>query len=135
MALKKIVLLALVSMALNMGWWADANAGSLSLTCRIDGHGTRSVIKLRGTGLRGKYYAKLFSGDNFMQAQDRAVDSNGVIEFKFDSDPNVIANNPSATEIAPNFITKKEVAGVLRRTGTFARIGAIRTRCKTIKTQ
>jgi hypothetical protein len=135
MALKKIVLYFLISLVFNLSLWADASAGSLSLTCRIGGNGTRSTIKLRSTGLRGEYYAKIFSGDNFKQAEDKAADANGVIEFKLDSDPAIIANNPGTIEIAPDFVTKREVAGILRRAGTFARIGAIRTRCKAIRPQ
>jgi hypothetical protein len=135
MAFKKIVSCFLISLVFNLGLWADASAGSLSLTCRTGGNGTRSAIKLRGTGLRGKYYAKIFSGDNFKQAEEKAVDANGVIEFKFDSDPTIIANNPGTIEIVPDFIKQKEVVGVLRRAGTFARIGGMRSRCRGIKTQ
>jgi hypothetical protein len=135
MTFKKIVLFVLISLAFNLSFGANANAGSLSLTCRIGSDGTRSVIKMHGTGLKGKYYAKIFSGDNFKQSEDKVADGSGVIDFKLDSDPNFIANNPGMIEIPSDFIQKREVAGVLRRAGTFARIGAIRTRCKPLRAQ
>jgi hypothetical protein len=135
MELKRVVFFTVASMVLTMSFFTEVNAASINLSCRIGSGGSRSVIKLRGTGMKGKYYAKIFSGENMMQAEDKFANSNGVIDFKFDSDPKILTNFPYTTEITTNFIEKREVVGVLRKAGSLARIGAVRTTCRNLKTR
>lgn len=132
MSFKNIALSFLISIALNLILPANVNAGSLNLACRVDGNGTRSIIRMYATGLKGKYYAKVFSDDNVMSADAKPAKRNGVIEFRFDSEPTVIATKPGTIAIAPDFIKEREVAGVLRKAGTRARMGAIRADCSTL---
>jgi hypothetical protein len=135
MTFKKIVFFTVTSLVLNLGFWADTNAASLNLTCRVGIGGTRSIIRMHVSGLKGKYYAKVFSGENIMQSEDQTTDAKGSFDFKFHSDPSFITSNPDSIKIAPDFIVKREVIGVLRKAETHARIAAIRARCRIARVQ
>jgi hypothetical protein len=133
MAFKKLTLLAVITSALNLCMLTDVNAASLNVSCQVGGGGSRSSIKVRGAGLKGNYYVRVFSGENIVKTEEKLTGDNGVIEFRFDSDSDFITNNPSTIEIAPNFIKKRAVVGVLRRGGSRARVGAVRTKCSVAK--
>lgn len=117
------------AIALNLCILTDVNAASLNVTCQVGSGGSRSSIKVRGTELKGNYYVRIFSGEEAIRTEDKATSSKSVIEYRFDSDSGYIASHPGTLAIAPDFIKKRGVVGVLRKVGTNARLGAVRTRC------
>jgi hypothetical protein len=134
MAFKKTALLTVTTLVLNLCTLAGVDAASLNVSCQVGGGGSRSSIKVRGAGLKGNYYVRVFSGENIVKTEEKLSGDNGVIEFRFDSALDFIANNPSTIEIAPNFIKKRAVVGVLRKGGSRARVGAVRAKCSVAKT-
>ena len=120
-------------LTLNLNFLGNSGAASLDLTCRVSSEGTLSMIKLNGTGLSGKFYAKIISGENFTQTEVKTANKRGNIEFKFHNDPNYVANNPGTDKILPDFIKQSEVVGIIRKAGTHARIGGIRAKCRILK--
>ncbi len=128
MSFNKIIGLTIIYLALNLSVLADANAASFSVKCQAVRDRSSSKIVVRGTGLRGKYYVKVFSGGNTKQSEEKLTPDNGVVDFKFDSDLAYV--NAGAIAIPPDFIKKRRVVGVIRKAGTHARIGGVISICK-----
>jgi hypothetical protein len=124
---------AILVLTLSLSFLGNSSAASLDLTCRVSSEGTISTVKLNGTGLSGKYYAKIFSGENVVQTDAKMANKRGSLEFKFHTDPDYVANNPGTDKILTDFITRREVVGILRKAGTHARIGGIRAKCRILK--
>ncbi|ESS72496.1 hypothetical protein MGMO_55c00270 [Methyloglobulus morosus KoM1] len=129
MNFKKSAIIALMFLAFNLCTLGEVNAASLGVKCLVFNGGSRSKILVRGTGLKGRYYVKVYSGETAIQSGEKATDSKGAIGFVFDSDPDVISANPSATPIPPDFIKNKKAVGVIRKAGTHARIGGVIEMC------
>ena len=107
----------------------NAYADSLSVVCQVGlPKAPSSRVLVRATGLKGSYYATIFSGGDSVQSEDTPTKGNGLIQFRFDS-----VLKPNAASLPEDFIKRKTVTGVLRNAETHARIGAIRTRCSTKK--
>jgi hypothetical protein len=121
-----ILTVVLIVLSLSIG---EVYAASLSVKCLVFNGGSRSKVFVRGTGLRGSYYVKVFSGDGDVLSGEKSTDSKGKIGFLFDSDPDVISTNPAATLIPPDFIKNKKVVGVIRKASSHARIGGVIETC------
>lgn len=108
---------------------SNAYADSLSVICQVGTPKTPfSRILVRATGLKGSYYATVFSGGDSVQSEETPAKGNGLIQFKFDS-----VLKPNAASLPEDFIKRKTVIGVLRNAETHVRIGAIRTQCRSKK--
>jgi hypothetical protein len=108
-----------------------ANAASLTVQCKIGG--ARSSVAMRSTGMKGKYFVKIFSGDSEVQSVVKVANSKGVIDFRFDSSDAVIQQNQGITKIESDFIKKRSVVGVMRKAATHAHVGGVSTTCKSRK--
>jgi hypothetical protein len=128
MSLIKFTAVVAIGLSFNLSMLADVNAASLSVKCLAASGASSAKIGVRGTGLKGKYYVKVFSGKNTMQSEEKPALDGGVVDFKFDSDPDAI--NAGAIEIPADFIKKRRVVGVIRKAGTHARIGGVISTCK-----
>lgn len=120
-----------ILLVLALSWFASSNAyaDSLSVVCQVGTPKAQfSRILVRATGLKGSYYATVFSGGNSVQSENIAAKGNGLIQIKFDS-----VLKPNTTSVLEDFIKRKTVIGVLRNAESHARIGAIRTQCSTKK--
>ena len=116
---------------LALAWFVCGNAyaDSLSVVCQVGiPKAPFSRVLVRATGLKGSYYATVFSGGDSVQSEDIAAKGSGLIQIKFDS-----VLKPNAASLPEDFIKRKTVTGVLRNAETHARIGAIRTQCKSKK--
>jgi len=128
MNFKRSTLLTVALIVLNLSM-SEVNAASLSVKCLVFSGGSRSKVFVRGTGLKGHYYVKVFSGDADVLSGEKSTDSKGNVSFLFDSDPEVISTNPSATLIPPDLIKNKKVVGVIRKAFSHARIGGVIETC------
>jgi hypothetical protein len=127
MSLIKLTAVVAMGLSINMSMLADVNAASLSVKCLAASEAGNAKIVVRGTGLKGKYYVKVFSGKNTKQSEVKPALDGGVVDFKFDSDPEAV--NAGAIEIPADFIKKRRVVGVIRKAGTHARIGGVISTC------
>ncbi|CAG7856470.1 hypothetical protein MCAMS1_00967 [biofilm metagenome] len=130
---KKIVILLLMSFVVNLSLLTNAfAASSISTSCVYVANGVpRSTVIVRGKGMRGKFYARIFSltEQNWVISKTRkSAGKRGSVKFVFDSDPEAIAKG--ATEISANFNKNEEVAGTLRDADTNGRIGLATADCK-----
>ncbi len=104
-------------------------AESFSVGCRV-GNG-RSSIQVRHAGSSGGLFVQLFSGEESITSSPKATSKKKVVEFKFDSDPAYLAENPDVTEgIEPSFIKKREITVVIRKANSNLTVGAVRAKCK-----
>jgi membrane carboxypeptidase/penicillin-binding protein PbpC len=125
-----VCFLALI-LALSLDVTSVANAASLTVQCKIGG--ARSSVAMRSTGMKGKYFVKIFSGDAEMQSIEKVANNKGVIDFRFDSSDSFIQQNQGITKIQPDFIKKRSVVGVMRKAATHAHVGGVSTTCKSRK--
>lgn len=123
----KLTAVVAIGLSINLSMFADVNAASLSVKCLAASGAGSAKIVVRGTGLKGKYYVKVFSGKNTKQSEEKPALNGGVVDFKFDSDPDAIT--AGATEISADFIKKRRVVGVIRKAGSHARIGGVISTC------
>lgn len=110
MNLKKIVGLALTTLALNISILGNVNAASIDVKCEARGL-SRSKLSVDGAGLAaGLYRASVSSGTAaaiFSKALQRPV--NGEVEFDYDS--NVADIRAGATTVPSTFIKNRTVTG------------------------
>lgn len=114
----------------------SANAVSLTVQCKVtkDVFGNqRSIVAVRGTKLKGKYYLTVFSGEVHERSKIKRTDNEGKIDFRFDSDISYLTAHPSADQIGSGFIVKRRVVAVLRNASSGAHMGGIDTDCKNIR--
>jgi hypothetical protein len=133
--LDKLPSLFILALICSACYVVEANAASLDINCRVVAGGVRSAIKLFATGLNGQYYAKVISGNNIMQTEAKTTNGKGIVGFTLHSDLNYVIGHRGTLHIAPDFIKKRDVVGILRKAGTNARVGAIRAKCRYIKHQ
>jgi hypothetical protein len=142
MAFKNAAFLAVTTIMLNLSILGDANAARIDVSCELrnattsvvdthgsgsgsgrgglddtaggsSGSGPRSKITVKGYGLpKGKYYAKVDSGGNFMKSNAKAAVSRQV-QFEFDSNPEDVALE-GKTAIHPAFIQGGVVKASIR---------------------
>lgn len=133
MNFKKIVGLAVTTLALNMSILGDINAASVDLKCEVRG-ANRSKISVKGAGLgAGLYITSVKSGagaEVFAKAHQRPVKAE--IETDYDSNPNDIA--AGATAIPRTFIKNGTVRGRIYRYNSTTRLhellASIKESCK-----
>jgi len=127
MNVKKILGLALTTLALNMVILADANAAGVTVKCEVSS--SRSKASVAGIHLSGRYVAKLSSGGKTVQSKPLAADRlTHEVEFDFDSNPKDIAAGAAA--IPANFIKNAKVVGGVYVASTGALIGQVGASCK-----
>jgi hypothetical protein len=125
-----VCFLALI-LAFSLDVTSVANAASLTVQCKIGG--ARSSVAMRSTGMKGKYFVKIFSGDLEIQSIEKVANNKGVIDFRFDSSDAIIQQNQGITKIGADFIKKRSVVGVMRKAGSHAHVGGVSTTCKSRK--
>jgi hypothetical protein len=107
-------------------------ASSINTSCVYVANGVpRSTVIVRGKGMRGKFYARVYSLSEerwVISAINKSANKRGLVKFVFDSDPEAIARG--ATEITADFNKNEEVAGTLRDAETNGRIGLATAECK-----
>ena len=118
---------AVTALALTLSLLGDANAASVSAKCEVRGT-SRSRISVDGAGLRGSYFARVYSGGVWKSSKVKSTDSDNEVEFDFDSKPDDI--KAGATAIPANFIKSAKVIGTIRKSGSNALIGSVITNCK-----
>ena len=128
MNIKKIIALVIAILAVYISNLTDVNAGAMRVTCELRS-GKRSKISVDGFGLRGKFYARAYSGGVWTKpSRVKTANASYQAEFDFDSDPSDIREG--ATAIPVNFIKGGKVVGSIRRYGTNALIGSMAAACR-----
>lgn len=115
---------------------SNANAGSLTVQCKVtkDVFGNqRSIIAVRSVGLKGEFYATVFSGGSKEKSVIKKTNLEGKVDFRFDSDLSYLSAHPTTDQIVSEFIVNRRVVAVLRDADTNAHMGGIDTNCKNAK--
>lgn len=127
MNLKKVFGLTVSSLALSLIVLGDANAAGVAVKCEV--RNGRSKASVDGSGVRGRYIAKLRSGGVTVASKPKTADPiSREVEFDFDSNPNDI--RAGATAIAPNFIKNAKVTGGIYGATTGALIAQAGATCR-----
>jgi hypothetical protein len=111
-------------MMLNLSVTVDVNAAGLGVWCQVRGL-ERSKVNVKGRGLRGKYFAKIYSGGVWVKSGVKAAVKRQV-EFEFDSHD----EGPGVTLISPTYIKDLKVLGVIRDAKSKRLIGKIGNSCE-----
>jgi hypothetical protein len=110
----------------------NANSRGVSTSCVLVKSGIpRSKIIVKGTGLKGEFYARAYSLSEERWIDSKATkltDKRGMVKFVFDSDPEAV--ELGATRITPDFNREGEAGGSLRESVTNARIASMGAECK-----
>jgi hypothetical protein len=126
MRFKKLVSLAVTSLALGLLLLSDVNAAAISVKCTLTG-ASRSSVSVVGTGLSGSNYVIVGSGGHGYKSGIKIADATGVLAFKFDSNATAIA--AGAAPIPAAFIKDLRVEGYIRKAVTHRWIAAIAANC------
>lgn len=129
---KQILFIVILVCAANLFVLTKATAATVSTSCVYMASGVpRSIVVVKGKGMRGKFYARVYSLTEqtwVISEIKKSAGRRGFVTFVFDSDPEAIAKG--ATAITPNFNKNEEVAGTLRDAETNGRIGLATADCK-----
>ena len=126
MSFKKLVILAVPSLALGLLLLGDVNAAAISVKCTMTGT-SRSSVSVVGTSLSGSNYVIVGSGGHGYKSGIKTASTTGVLVFKFDSNATAIA--AGATPIPATFIKDLRVEGYIRKAVTHRLIAAIAAPC------
>jgi hypothetical protein len=136
LSIYKAVCFMVLNLAFMLSVMGIAKAESLTVQCKVfkDGFGNQhSIIAVRSTGIRGKYYVKVVSGGSEMVSGVKRTNKKNVVDFRFDSDFSNFVNHPDTTQIPSDFIKKRKVAGIMRKADNNAYLGGVSTTCTTKK--
>lgn len=130
---RRIVYLTIMAFVANLAFLGKASAAmSISTSCVYINTGIpRSIITVRGKGLQGTFYARVYSVAEerwVVSETSKKVTKRGIIKFIFDSDFDAIKKG--ASEITPNFNRKSEVAGSIRDATSNALIAVVGAECR-----
>ncbi len=109
MNIKKVIGLALTTLALNMSLLGDVYAG-IDVKCEVSS--SRSKISVDGRSLlNGLYVASVKSGTATVNSKNKLRPVAGEVQFDFDS--NLADIKAGATAVAANFIKNRTVLGTI----------------------
>jgi hypothetical protein len=103
----------------------NLNAATVSTDCRyLDNN--RSIIVVKVSGLRGYYYARVYSYslEQWVFSRPKAANANGLVRFDFDS-----LKRPGSTLIPANFNKSGKAGGTIRKYKTNTLMGGITSSC------
>lgn len=125
MAYRQIIYLSGFILSLAFCLPAGVGAATVSTECRYQGN-NRSIIVVKASGLRGYFYARVYSYnlDTWLISRPKAANTAGVVRFDFDS-----LKKPGSTLIPAQFNKSGKAGGTIRKYKANTLMGGITSPC------
>ncbi len=125
MNFNKPITVTLLTFVFSLGVATVAEAAGIGVWCQVRGN-ERSKVKVTGRGIRGKYFAKIYSGGVWVKSPVKAT-AYRKIEFEFDSHSE---EEPGNTLIPATFIKGRKVLGLIRNAKTKLLVAKLSSECE-----